>query len=1498
MWSTGATTSSINVTTAGSYTVQVTNAAGCQSAVSAAVVVTINSLPVVDAGTDATIPNGTNTTLNATVTGTGPFTYSWLPPAMLVDALVEDPTTVNLSTTTVFTLTATSTATSCSNSDAVTITVSGGALSSTPTATPSTICAGTTVQLDAVASGGTGTYTYSWTSVPAGFTSSSATPTATPGVSTVYHVEVYDGFNTVNAQVSVTVNSLPATPTITASGPITFCTGGSVTLTSSAGTTYLWSNGATTASINVTTAGSYTVQVTNANGCLSPASAATVVTVNTLPATPTITASGPTTFCAGGSVTLTSSAGTTYLWSNGATTSSINVTTAGTYTVQVTNANGCLSPASAATVVTINALPATPTITASGPTTFCAGGSVTLTSSAGTTYLWSTGATTSSINVTTADSYTVQITNANGCLSPASAATVVIVNALPATPTITASGPITFCDGGSVTLTSSAGTTYLWSNGATTSSINATTDGSYTVQVTNANGCLSSASTATVVTVNALPTTPTIAASGPTTFCDGGSVILTSSAGTTYLWSNGATTSSINATISGSYTVQITNIAGCISAESTPMTVTVNALPSTPVISASGSTTICEGNSVTLTSSAATNYLWSTGSVTSSINVTTSGSYTVQVTDANGCQSLVSAPTVVTVNTLPAAPTITDSGATTFCEGGSVTLTSSAGTTYLWSNGSTTASINATISGSYSVQVTNANGCLSPSSALTTVTVNPLPITPFVTASGFTTFCEGGSVTLTSSTGSTYLWSNSETTASIDVDVSGSYTVQITDANGCLSAASNPVEVIVNPIPSTPVITPSGPLTFCEGGNVTLSSSAGSTYLWSTGATTSSIIVSVTGSYNVIVTNASGCQSAVSANTDIVVNSLPVVDAGVDASVANGSIANLDATVTGAGPFTYSWTPSALLVDASVEDPTTLNLTSTTVFTLLATSQATGCSASDVVIITVTGDMLETNPSAVPETVCAGASVQLYSLASGGTGTYTYSWTSSPAGFASTDANPIVNPTENTTYYVEVSDGFSIVNGQISVTVIDLPLVDAGVDQTVCDGDLITLSGSGADTYTWDNGVTNGVPFSQPTGVQTYIVTGTLNGCTNTDEVDVTVLALPSVNAGFDQTVCDGEMIILSGSGADTYIWDNSVTDGTPFLQPVGTVTYTVTGTQNGCSATDVVDVTVVEGPTVSVTPVNATCGMADGTATVDATGGSGTYTYLWDLAAGSQITVTATDLGLGTYYVTVDDGSCSTVASAVILENGAPVVSIDPIDPVVCQDQSVTLTATGADVYSWSPATYLDNSINAVVVCTPGNTITYTVTGTSGGCSGQAQVTVTFNPLPISGFTYVTDMLDIEITDASQYATSWEYDMGDGTPVITDQNPFYTYIASGTYTITQTVYNACGSNVFLIEVEIIDISVPYVADGISFNLYPNPGSGICNLVFDAPSVDNYTVRLINHAGQIVYTKEYTKKSKLSIEELNFSDQAMGTYRLQLIYNGKALQTPLIINRH
>lgn len=572
-----------------------------------------------------------------------------------------------------------------------------------------------------------------------------------------------------------------------------------------------------------------------------------------------ITASGPTAFCSGASVTLTANSGSSYLWSNGATTRSISVNTPGNYSVTVTNANGC-SVTSVATEVTL--LPRA-SITASGPTTFCQGlaNKVILTANEGTAYLWANGATTRSIEVISSGNQWVDVTNSNGCTTRAFITTTVTVdNSLSAT--ISASGSTTICQGSKVILTASEGSSYLWSNGATTRSIEVSTGGNYSVWVTNANGC-SARSPATIVTVTQLPNL-FISPSGPTTFCAGDAVLLTASTDGSYLWSNGATTKSINASIGGNYTVTVTYANGC-SNTSPAIAVTVNQVAAT--ITASGSTALCEGGKVTLTSSEGSSYLWNTGATTRSIEVSTAGNYTVRVSNSNGC-SATSTATAVTVNSLPTA-TITASGATTFCQGDKVTLTSSEGSSYLWSTGATTRSIDVSTSGNYTVRVSNANGCSATSTA-TMVRVNALAMAT-ITAGGPTSFCLGGKVTLTASSGSSYLWSTGATTQSIEVSTSGNYTVRVTNSNGC-SATSAATTVTVSNYPVA-TITAGGPTTITQTGNVVLSVNTGTglNYQWIkngvaiNAATASSYTATTGGSYTVKVSNAAGCETLSSA---------------------------------------------------------------------------------------------------------------------------------------------------------------------------------------------------------------------------------------------------------------------------------------------------------------------------------------------------------------------------------------------------------------------------------------------------------------------------------------------------------------------------------------------------------------------------------------------------------------------------------------------------------
>ena len=301
-------------------------------------------------------------------------------------------------------------------------------------------------------------------------------------------------------------------------------------------------------------AGSYLLVCTTTPTCGGPSKNSNEIPVTINPAPPLPVITGPSGFCPGASITLSSSSATGNLWSNGATTQSITVSTAGSYTVTVSGVGAC-STASAPFVVT--AFPAPPTPTISGPTSFCAGGTITLTSSTAMANLWSTGATTPSIIVSTAGSYTVKVTNASGC-SATSAPFAVTANALPPTPTI--SGPSALCPGSTITVTSSSATGNLWSTGAVTQSITVSAAGSYSVTVTDVTGCAAT-SVPFAVTTSPVPATPII--SGPTSFCPGTTITLTSSTATGNLWSTGATTPSIIVSTAGSYTVKVTNASGC-----------------------------------------------------------------------------------------------------------------------------------------------------------------------------------------------------------------------------------------------------------------------------------------------------------------------------------------------------------------------------------------------------------------------------------------------------------------------------------------------------------------------------------------------------------------------------------------------------------------------------------------------------------------------------------------------------------------------------------------------------------------------------------------------------------------------------------------------------------------------------------------------------------------------------------------------------------------------
>ncbi len=714
---------------------------------------------------------------------------------------------------------------------------------------------------------GTGPYTYAWTPSAGLSDPGIANPTATPAADTWYKVTVTDLTNGSSGSdsVHITVIPKPAKPTVTPVGSTTFCEGDSVLLSASDGYSWLWSNGKTTRDIYAVSTGSYTVKIIDIYGCESDPSEPQDVTVNPIPATPTISASGDTDFCPGDSVDLSSSDGDAYRWSNGETTKSIRVKTTGSFYVQTQSAAGCWSDTSLITLVTLKTPPAAPTITASGPTDFCLGDSVDLTASAGDTWLWSTGATAQTIRVKAAGSYTVQVTDATTCLSDPSAATVVTVLPVPPAPSITPGGSTDICENDSVELTSSPGAGYLWSTGATTEAIYANTAGDYSVRIINAEGCWSPSSPVVTISTNPVPGKPVISYTGPATFCQGDSLVLSSSVGDGYLWSTGETTQSISAKTTGSRTVRLVGTAGCLGPQSDPVVITVNPLPGKPLIS--GDSSYCEGGSANLSSTAATVYNWSTGETSQSISAA-AGSYTVSVSDANGCGSPPSDPFTVTEYPKPPKPVVTASGPTTFWSGDSVILSSSPAETYLWSPaGQVTVDITVRTAGDYSVTISDEHGCQSDASDPVTVTVNSIT-RPVITIDGSTAFCEGSaSPTLSTDEAFAYEWSSGETTRNISVTESGTYTVRVFDNLGHPSEPSDPVSISVYPNPDAILAGKTDVLCYGEtAGAAEISASGGTapyTYAWSGGQTGTQASGLGAGQYLVTVTDANQCLDTV-----------------------------------------------------------------------------------------------------------------------------------------------------------------------------------------------------------------------------------------------------------------------------------------------------------------------------------------------------------------------------------------------------------------------------------------------------------------------------------------------------------------------------------------------------------------------------------------------------------------------------------------------------------
>jgi hypothetical protein len=1570
----GATATTLNITTApansGSYTV-ISTVSGCASAVSNAVAVTINALPLttpVVTPATTTICNGNTVTVNIAGSQAG-INYELFNGGTLLSSPVAG---------------------------------TGGAINIITSA----LTANTTITVRATNPTTTCTTLLSGTSV-------------------------------------VTVTPIPATPNVTPAGPLVVCEGSAaIVLTSNAGSGNQWYRngialvGETATTLNITTnptnSGSYTV-ISTVSGCVSAASNAVAVTINALPLTTPVVTPATTTICTGNTVTVNiagSQAGINYELFNGGTSLSspvagtggaINIVTSPltantTITVRATNpTTTCTVLLSGTSVVTVNAIPATPAVTPAGSLVVCEGSAaIVLTSTAGAGNQWYRngspigGATATTLNITTvpanSGNYTV-ISTVSGCASSVSNAVVVTINALPLTTPVVAPATTTICTGNTVTVNiagSQAGINYELFNGGTslsspvagtggainiiTSALTANT--TITVRATNpTTTCTTLLSGTSVVTVTPIPTTPNVTPAGPLVVCEGSAaIVLTSNAGSGNQWYRngspigGATATTLNITTapanSGSYTV-ISTVSGCASAVSNAVAVTINALPLTTPVVAPATTTICNGNTVTVNiagSQAGINYeLFNGGTSLSSpvagtggaINLVTSAltantTITVRATNpTTTCTTLLSGTSVVTVNAIPATPTATPAGPLVVCEGSAaIVLTSNAATGNQWYKdgvligGATATTLNITTtpanSGSYTV-ISTVSGCASSVSNTVAVTINALPLTTPVVAPATTTICNGSTVTINiagSQAGINYELFNGGTSLSSPVAGTGGAINLVTSpltANTTITVrATNPTTtctvllsgtsvVTVNAIPTTPNVTPTGPLTVCEGSAaIVLTSTAATGNQWYrngialVGETATTLNITTasanSGNYTVIST-VSGCASSESNAVAVTINALPFNTPGVspvNATICSGSTVTI--TIIGTEPgINYRLFDGATPVSASVAGTgAAINLVSSalaasTTLTVEAQNPVTGCSI--ILPGTTTVTISASIPTPVitpvsPVTACVGdPSVILTSSAVSGNQWYK-DGVPIPGEVNQTlsISTGVVNSGSYTVYEIQAGCT-SAVSLAVNVTInsIASPPV-ASNPNPICVGGVIpalTASGSNLNWYS-DAGLTTlvgtGSPFT-PTAAEvdnltagSYLlyVTQTI-GC-ESPATTVTVAVNPAVvaNAGVDTNLCNGQSFTLGGSptatggnGTYTYSWSSvppgfSSTQSNPVITPaLGTITYIVQVTDAfGCSDTDQVDVTVNEIPTFVVTnntgggtgqicsgspiAIALTSPTAGATITLQSvvygpsiTGGlyaaGGTFVTGNTVTEGAGLTNTsnAPITILYTFSVSTPDCANPVTQQATIVVNPEPALSIVNGSTSICSNSPVNIqlnsATTGAVVRITSinygsvagtlsaGATFTPGSIISETLINAGNspvTVRYNLEVEANGCITTGFFTdVVVNPNP----TFVASNFNPEICHGAQ--TNIIFGSITAGHQINVVNVFYGGVTGGTVNPGVTTFNsATPLQETLFNTTNVAIDVEY-----TFNVTTPSTTPVCPI---APASQTITVRV------------------------------------------------------
>jgi large repetitive protein len=1132
----------------------------------------------------------------------------------------------------------------------------------------------------------------------------------------------------------------------------------------------------------------------------------TAASITTQPANASICAGLNTSF----SIVSTGSAPLTYQWqvsttgaggpwtnlSNDATysnvaTNTLNITAAttalNTYQYRCIVSNCAATNANSnAGILTVNAVPAAPTVTAT--VTYCQGQAPSVLTATGTGLLWYTTATggtgsviapTPSTALVGTTNYYVSQTGAGGCESPR-ALIAVTVSITPAAPTVVS--PVNYCQNATAVALTATGTNLKWYTtatggaGSSTAPTPLTTSvGTVTYYVSQTTGICEGPRAAIAVNITATPAAPTVTT--PITYCQGTTAPALTATGSNLLWyaaaagGTGSATAAIPSTAAiGSITYYVSQTTGC---ESPRAAIVVNIIAGTPAPTISSPVVYCQGQTAVALTATGTSLLWystatgGTGSITAPIPSTAIvGSITYYVTQTLGICESPRAAITVTVNTTPLAPTVVSP--INYCQNATATALIATGSNLLWyatptgGVGSTTAPTPiTTVLGAVTYYVSSTIGiCEGPRAA---ITVNVLSVSPAPTIVSPVTYCQSATAIPLTATGTNLLWyttaiggTGSATAPTPSTTAAGTTTYYVSQNSTCGESVRAAINVVVNPTPAAPTVTTSA-FTYCQGVTATTLTATGSNLLWYTTATggTGSTIAPTPSTTTAGTTNYYVSQSVLtceSPRTLIAVTVIATPAAPVVVTPINycQNVASIPLTATGTNLKWYT-VPTAGVGSATAPTPITIAL-GTTIYYVSQTTTVGSCegprAAISVIVAAVSPAPVVVSPvtycqsaTAIPLTA-TGTNLLWYTTASGGTGSATAPTPSTVAA-----GSTIYYVTQNSTCGESVRTALTVVVNPTPA----LPTATAAV--SYCQGATATALVATGTNLLWYTVPTAGTgsttaptPSTGTAGTVNYYVSQSILGCESPRTlIAVTVTAAPALPTVVSPvTYCIGATATALTATGTNLKWYTTAIGGvgsatapTPLTTPIGSTTYYVSQTSGTCEsgrAAIVVNITAVTAAPTVTSPV-IYCQGATPTALV-ATGTG----LLWYTTAtggtGSAIapSVSTASVGTTTYYVS-QTGNCESPRAAIVVTvNSTPAAPSTTASISYCQGSpTVPLSATGTGLLWYTVATGGTGTTTAPTPSTTASgTTTYYVSQTTGICEGpRAAITVTVTSAP-----------------------------------------------------------------------------------------------------------------------------------------------------------------------